>query len=89
MRVSDGKDVSTAELLRKVAKAYRRNSRLFQVPEGLMRVAARSMGKASIADRLFGSLVVDDSKARQMLGWHPQLSMDEQLKKMAQHDSLV
>lgn len=87
--VSDGEDVSTAELLRKVAKAYRRNSRLFRVPEGLMRVAARSMGKASIADRLFGSLVVDDSKARQMLGWHPQLSMDEQLQKMAQHDSRV
>lgn len=87
--VSDGEDVSTAELLRKVAKAYRRNSRLFRVPEGLMRVAARWMGKASIADRLFGSLVVDDSKARQMLGWHPQLSMDEQLQKMAQHDSRV
>jgi nucleoside-diphosphate-sugar epimerase len=87
--VSDGKDVSTAELLRKVAKAFRCNSRLFRVPEGLMRVAARWMGKASSADRLFGSLVVDDSKARQMLGWHPQLSMDEQLQKMAQHDSRV
>lgn len=87
--VSDGEDVSTAELLRKVAKAFRRNSRLFRVPEGLMRVAARWMGKASIADRLFGSLVVDDSKARQMLGWHPQLSIDEQLQKMAQYDSRV
>lgn len=87
--VSDGGDVSTAELLRKVAKAYRRNSRLFRVPEGLMRVAARWMGKASITDRLFGSLVIDDSKARKMLGWYPQLSMDEQLQKMAQHDSRV
>lgn len=87
--VSDGEDVSTAELLRKVAKAYRRNSRLFRVPEGLMRVAARWMGKDSIADRLFGSLVVDDSKARQMLGWRPPSSMDEQLQKMAQHDPRV
>ncbi len=87
--VSDGEDVSTAELLRKVAKAYRRNSRLFRVPEGLMRVAARWMGKASIADRLFGSLVIDDSKARQILGWHPASSMDEQLQRMAQHDSRV
>lgn len=87
--VSDSEDVSTAELLRKVAKAYRCKSRLFRAPEGLMRVAARWMGKASIADRLIGSLVVDDSKVRQMLGWHPQLSMDEQLQKMAQHDSRV
>lgn len=87
--VSDGEDVSTAELLRKVAKAYRRNSRLFRVPEGLMRLSARWLGKASIADRLFGSLEVDASKARQMLGWRPPSSMDEQLQKMAQHDSRV
>ncbi len=87
--MSDGEDVSTAELLQKVAKAYRRNTRLFRVPEGLMRVAARWMGKASIADRLFGSLVIDDSKARQILGWHPPSSMDEQLQRMAQHDSRV
>lgn len=87
--VSDGEDVSTAELLRKVAKAYRCNSRLLRVPEGLMCMAARWMGKTSIADRLFGSLVIDDSKARQILGWHPPSSMDEQLQRMAQYDSRV
>jgi nucleoside-diphosphate-sugar epimerase len=87
--VSDGEDVSTAELLRRVAKAYGCKSRLFSVPVDLMRLAARCTGKSSPADRLFGSLVVDDSKARQMLGWHPPSSMDEQLQKMALHDSFV
>jgi len=87
--VSDGEDVSTAELLRRVAKAYRCSSRLFSVPVGLMCLAARWMGKSSLADRLFRSLVIDDSKARQMLGWHPPVSMYEQLQKMALHDSLV
>lgn len=87
--VSDGEDVSTAELLSRVAKAYGCKSQLFSVPVGLMRLAARCTGKSSLADRLFGSLVVDDSKARQMLGWHPPSSMDEQLQKMALHDSFV
>lgn len=87
--VSDGEDVSTAELLRRVAKAYGCRARLFSAPVGLMYVAARLIGKGSVADRLFGSLAVDNSKARQMLGWHPPSSMDEQLKKMALHDSRV
>jgi nucleoside-diphosphate-sugar epimerase len=85
--VSDGEDISTAELLRRVAKAYQRKIHLFSIPMGLMQLVARWMGKTSIADRLFGSLVIDDSKARQMLGWRPPLGMDDQLQKMAQHDS--
>jgi nucleoside-diphosphate-sugar epimerase len=87
--VSDDEDVSTTELLRRVAKAYGCKSRMFSVPVELMRLAARCTGKSSLADRLFGSLVVDNSKARQMLGWHPPSSMDEQLQKMALHDSFV
>lgn len=87
--VSDGQDVSTPELLRRVAKAYECKSRLFSVPVGHMYLAARWIGKPSLADRLLGSLVIDDSKARQMLGWNTVCSMDEQLKKMALHDSLI
>ncbi len=87
--VSDGEDVSTAELLRRVARAYRCSSRLFSVPVGLMRLAAKYTGKSAAAERLLGSLVIDDSKARYMLGWRPSVSMDEQLQKMALHDSSV
>lgn len=87
--VSDGEDVTTAELLRRVAKVYRCGSRLFSVPVGLIRLVARWTGKSSLADRLLGSLVIDDSKARKMLGWTPPVSMDEQLQKMALNDSLV
>lgn len=87
--VSDGKDISTSELVRKVAKAYGCNCRLLPVPVGLIWFAARLIGKASIINRLFGSLVVDGSKARKMLGWHPPITIDEQLQKMALHDSLI
>jgi nucleoside-diphosphate-sugar epimerase len=87
--VSDGEDVSTTELLRRVAIAYGCKSRLFSLPVDLMRLAAQCTGKSSLADRLLGSLVIDASKARQMLGWRPPYSMDEQLQKMALHDSRV
>lgn len=85
--VSDGNDVSTRELLRKIAKAYGRNSYLFPLPVGVIKVTARLMNKASLADRLLGSLILDGSKAWEMLGWSPSVTMDEQLKKMAFYDS--
>ena len=87
--ISDGEDVSTTELLRKLARAYGVNLRLMSVPVRWIHAAANLLGKRAVADRLLGSLVVDSSKARELLGWTPVISMDEQLKKMAKHDSLV
>ncbi|MBN2647673.1 MAG: UDP-glucose 4-epimerase, partial [Thiotrichales bacterium] len=81
--ISDGEDVSTTELLRKVAKAYKVKSRLLPVPVGLMRFAAKLLGKGAVADRLLGNLQVDSSKARDLLGWQPVVTMDEALEKMA------
>jgi nucleoside-diphosphate-sugar epimerase len=53
-----------------------------------MRMAASLLGKGAAVDRLTGSLVVDDSKARDLLGWAPVVSMQEQLQKMTRYDSL-
>ena len=80
--VSDGVDVSTSDLLRKVAKACGVKSRLLPVPVGLMRFAARVLGKGAVADRLFGNLQVDSSKAHDLLGWKPVVTMDEALSQM-------
>lgn len=87
--IADGEDVSTTELLRKVARAYGVKPRLLPVPAPWMRFAAGLLGKGAVADRLLGSLVVDSLKARDLLGWRPVVSMDEQLQKMARHDALV
>ncbi|MEW5886694.1 MAG: SDR family oxidoreductase [Pseudomonadota bacterium] len=81
--VSDGDDVSTTELLRRVAHAYGVPARLLPVPVGLMRGAARLLGKDAVADRLFGSLQVDASKASDLLGWVPPVTMQAQLCQMA------
>ena len=81
--VADGEDVSTTVLLRKVAAAYGLPGRLVPVPASWLRFGATVLGKGSAADRLLGSLVLDVSKTRAMLGWAPAVSMDEQLRKMA------
>lgn len=84
--ISDGEDVSTSTLFQKIAKAYNVKSRLFGVPTLLMKFGARLLGKEDIFDRLFGSLQINNSKARDLLGWEPIVTMDEQLKKMAKYD---
>jgi len=81
--ISDGEAISTSDLLRKVAKAFGRKSWLMPVPVGLMIFCAKLIGKGAVANRLFGSLLVDSSKARDLLGWKPVVTMDEQLKDMA------
>ena len=77
--ISDGEDVSTTDLLRKVADALGKEPYLLPVPVGLMNFAAKLIGKEEVANRLFGSLQVDSSKARALLGWQPVITMDEQL----------
>jgi nucleoside-diphosphate-sugar epimerase len=80
--ISDGADVSTSDLLRKVANSQGVKSRLVPVPVSLMKMAAKLLGKGAVADRLFGNLQVDSSKARDLLGWQPVVTMDEALDKM-------
>lgn len=81
--ISDGEDVSTPVLLNKVAAAYGKSPRIFRVAPELLSFALRALGKRKLADSLLGSLVIDCSKARDILGWQPAVSMDEQLRKMA------
>ncbi len=87
--VSDGEDVSTTDLLCRVALAYGVKPRLIPVPVSWIKGVASFLGKAELTDRLLGSLVVDSSKTRELLGWVPVVSMDEQLKMMALHDSRI
>ncbi|WP_166253962.1 UDP-glucose 4-epimerase family protein [Marinobacter salicampi] len=77
--VGDGQDLSTTELLRGVARAMGRPSRLIPVPESLLLFGASMIGKKAVAQRLVGSLQVDISKAQKLLGWQPPLSVEEGL----------
>lgn len=78
--VSDGEDVSTPELLRKLGEAMGRPARLFCCPPALLLLTGRLVGKSDQINRLLGSLQVDSSKIRRQLGWEPPFSLNEGLK---------
>ena len=83
--VSDGEDLSTTELLRRMSRALGRGPRLVAVPSWLLETAAKIIGKKSIAQRLCASLQVDISHVRNQLGWSPPISVDAALEKTASH----
>ena len=83
--VSDGSDLSTTALVKNMAVALGRPTRLIPVPESLLRVVAKLLGKTSIAQRLCGSLQVDINKTREMLSWSPPVTVNEALRKTAAH----
>jgi UDP-glucose 4-epimerase len=82
--VSDGEDISTTELLRRMGAALGKPARLLPVPAGLIRFGASLIGRPGIAQRLCGSLQVDISKTRELLGWSPPISVDEGLWRTAE-----
>ncbi|NMG46037.1 NAD-dependent epimerase/dehydratase family protein [Aromatoleum toluvorans] len=83
--VSDGEDLSTTELLRRMGRALGQPARLLPVSAAFLEAAARLLGKRSISQRLCGSLQVDISKTRKLLGWAPPVTVDEALAKTAKH----
>ena len=85
--ISDGLDVSTTELLKKIRQAPKCQSSLvtkallLPIPVSIMMFVAKLL-ENDIANRLFGSLQVDSSKARDLLGWTPIVNLDQQLAKI-------
>lgn len=80
---SDGEDLSTPELVRRLARALRRRARLLPVPTQFLALAGRLCGRQAQVQRLCGSLVVDTSPLRDLLGWSPLLTVDEGLTRTA------
>ncbi len=78
---ADGEDLSTTDLLRRTAVALGVPARLVPVPITVLEMGAALLGKKSVCQRLCGSLQVDISKARSLLGWVPPVSVDEGLRR--------
>ncbi|MDF2181404.1 NAD-dependent epimerase/dehydratase family protein [Neptuniibacter sp. CAU 1671] len=83
---SDGRDISTSELLLLLAAACQVKLRLFHVPACILFACARLLGKATVADRLLGSLQIDLEETQQRLGWHPPYSVETQILQCIQSD---
>jgi nucleoside-diphosphate-sugar epimerase len=69
--LSDGEDLATPELVRRIGTALGRPARLVPVPPALLRWAGAFLGKSATVSRLVGSLQVDSSRIRRELGWRP------------------
>lgn len=83
--VSDNEDLSTTMLLQRMAKALGRKPHLLPVPAMCLTLAARLIGRGSVAQRLCGSLQVDISHTKQQLGWTPSVTVDSALRRTAIH----
>jgi UDP-N-acetyl-alpha-D-quinovosamine dehydrogenase len=77
--VSDGEDVSTPDLVRRIAHAMGRRARLLSVPTAALHLAGALLGKGADVRRLCDSLTVDIAPTRQQLGWSPPVSLEEAL----------
>src|ERR1035437_954085 len=89
--VSDGEEMSTAGLLRGLARASRQPVRLFPFPRSglhllgqigsfVTRMTGRSVGfDAPAIEKLCGSLPVDGSFFRRTCGWKPPFTVEEGL----------
>ena len=82
--VSDGEDLSTTQLLRRMGDALGKPARLLRVPAWMLVAGAAMIGKRDLSHRLCGNLQVDISKTRDFLGWSPPVSVDEGLRGAAE-----
>ncbi|QVN08786.1 SDR family oxidoreductase [Pseudomonas rhodesiae] len=81
--VSDDDDMSTTDLLKRMGEALETPVRLIPVPAWLLLRGAALLRRKDVARRLCGSLQVDISKTRNLLGWTPPLTVAQALSKTA------
>lgn len=81
--VSDGLDLSTPDLVRRIAQAAGVRARLLPMPVGVLALGLRACGRAGMADKLLNSLQVDCRRIRRDLGWAPPVDPDAELRAMA------
>ena len=83
--VADAEAVSTPDLVRAIAIAWKVRTRLFAVPVPLLRIAGVATGRSVVVARLTDSLEVDTTSFRQATAWTPRWSLDAALSRAASH----
>lgn len=75
--LSDGEDVSTPDLIRRIAVALGRTPRLWPLPVGGLRALGALTGKGAEIDRLLQSLQVDSGRFHREAGWQPPFTLSQ------------
>ncbi len=78
--VSDGCDLSISDLLSRLGLALHKPAVLIPVPVSVLKAGFLLLRKPSVAQQLLGSLQVDISRTRELLGWFPAVGVDEGLR---------
>jgi nucleoside-diphosphate-sugar epimerase len=81
--VSDDEDLSTPQLIRRLAAALGRTVKLVAIPESVLRFCATTVGARAAIERLCNSLTVDIAATRTELAWSPPISVNEALARTA------
>lgn len=81
---SDGKDLSTTEMLQELGVSLDKPARLLPVTMTWLNLVFTLIGKRAFSQRLCGSLQVDIKKNWQLLGWRPPVSVEDAMDKTAQ-----
>ena len=81
--VADAEAVSTPDLVRAIAVAWRVKARLFAVPVPMLRLAGLAAGRSVVVARLTDSLEVDTASFREATRWSPRWSLDAALSRTA------
>lgn len=78
--ISDDEDISTTDLLHRIAQCMGKSARLISVPPKILFFIFNIVGRQDFGDRLLGSLEIDITKAKKLLAWSPPKTLDEGLR---------
>ncbi|NNM59926.1 MAG: SDR family oxidoreductase [Legionellales bacterium] len=78
--VSDGDDLSIAQLITFIAEAMGKSSKLFSLPENMLVFLAKLFQKESYLQRLTGSLQINSEKLQANLAWQAPITIKNALK---------
>ncbi|MFT6904716.1 MAG: nucleoside-diphosphate-sugar epimerase [Oleiphilaceae bacterium] len=80
--ISDGTDVSIREFTDGIAMSLNKGLMQLPIPISIFKLLGKITGKGEEIDQLIGDLQVDSSKARELLGWIPPVTMAETFSKL-------
>lgn len=75
----DDQDLSTAGLVKQMAKSIGKATWLLPVLVWVFRFVGKLTGKTSVIERLIGSLQVDITHTKETLSWKPPFSVSDSL----------
>lgn len=78
--VSDDEKYSTRSVVETIWKASSIKSYMIPAPVILLRFLFTLIGRRAVANQLLDNLIIDNSKAKRLLGWKPQFNLLNTLK---------